>query len=145
MTKTLIPLGLVVGLALLFLACLAPTTTEVTNPTDPGYWTRERLKDLPLSQHALNDHLDRATGASFIQQWMSRKECKPLLLYICTAAQEVMITCPNPLESTADLIGLFIGWAGNTSPKVITGYPARSNYWADRFQKIGCVGPYPIP
>lgn len=96
------------------------------------------LKDLPLTDHAKNGHLDQAWTASLIMGVMTRNECRPMLVFICT--DEIRYFCPDP-SNPNNYLGLIVG---KTSQVAITGFTARVKYWLSAVTRDNCI-PAAIP
>ena len=121
---------------------MATTSTQTENVYSPKTWTAEKIGSLPLSNHALDG--THTVGADVIQEWMARKVCKPLMVYICKGVQRVKVVCPNDKDPN-ELNGLIIGTRDPANPGIVTGYPAEKSYWKGSGNRDGCIGPIVVP
>lgn len=113
-----------------------------TDPYSKGYWTPERIGELPLTNHAADG--PHNPGAALIQSWMATKYCKPLMVYVCQKVQQVKFVCPS-FASREQQNGLIVGLANPDDPAIVTGYDTRSSYWSGSAQRDGCIGPFYVP
>ncbi|TSA54215.1 MAG: hypothetical protein D4R38_02645 [Dehalococcoidia bacterium] len=98
----------------------------------------EDLSDLPLTNHARNGHLGQTWTAEMIIGVMTRNECRPMIIYVCT--NEIRYFCPDP-NNPDNYLGLIVG---KTSNLVITGWTARVEYWLSAVARDNCI-PAAIP
>jgi hypothetical protein len=95
--------------------------------------TMPALRDIPFTQHAVDEHAGQQWDATLISARLSSRSCKPILAFSCK--QTTIVMCP--VGDPDDLwTGLVIGTATG-APAIVTGYAAPASYWFKRTS--GCL------
>ncbi len=143
MTKFLVMIS-VSAILLAMVAVVAMPKPKVNDdPYSSGYWTREKLKEVPLSQHAAEG--PHNPGAALIQSWMVAGQCKPLKVYACPFVKQVKFVCPSLDRPDDQQNGLIVGLENQANPGVVTGFDSRSSYWGGTMKRDWCLGPFYVP
>lgn len=97
-----------------------------------------KLPELPLTEHALEGHIDEKWNARNLPSYLSN--CRPLELWLCPDKQKLYVLCKLAGEPPKGKTGgVVVGWKDHPAGGVMTGYAAR------KWNHPGCFGPMLIP
>lgn len=103
---------------------------------DIGIGSTGGFESIPLSGHALDGHLIERWNARNLPRVMN--VCFPRLVFYCPDGEnspQLRVFCPVGGDLWA---GLIIGLKDPRGPMVVTGFAARSNYWAPKLVQDSC-------
>ena len=94
------------------------------------------LANIPLSDHAKNEHKNQKWNAASILTTINNGGCGQVDVYACSN-DTLIYTCQSPSDPTK-LLGLVVG---QTVKQVITGYSSRASHWNKKTGKCDYLGP----
>jgi hypothetical protein len=140
-------LVLVVLAGIIFLALLGPAVNKVVGTADappvelpPGIEIPERLGDLPLSEHAVKEHVNQKYNVETLIPMWDQDQCRRKMIYWCPKTSEFKFFCEVEPEANGKERwgGIILGYRDQPYLQVVTAYPDSWTYWVRRIFNDGC-------